>query len=315
MKYILLLLVLFASFGLTVSAQRDSVKSKISNARYFGINYENDYFTQTDEYYTQGIKLEAVGPVFRYSPIMWLLPYLKHTTIQYGLTAVQDCFTPTSISSDSILRGDRPFAGYIYLGHTKTSFDYAKKQALTAEVDVGEIGQCAECEAEQKEIHKYGNNIQPTGWQYQIGTGLYLNYKLRYEKAIYADTAIDIDATGQISMGTVYDNALAGITLHLGKMQSYFIGNHTSKFQLYGIVQAWVEGVGYNGTLEGALFTHNSIYTISPKALTPILFGDSYGVCLSYHKTSVTYSVTHITNEFSTGVYHGWGHLNINIYF
>jgi len=31
--------------------------------------------------------------------------------------------------------------------------------------------------------------------------------------------------------------------------------------------------------------------------ILPYCFGDSYGVCLSYHKTSITYAVTHITNE------------------
>jgi lipid A 3-O-deacylase len=304
---------LFILIVINVSAQKDS--SKTSNYNFIRINYENDYFTQTDIYYTQGIRLESVNPIYRYSPIMYLLPHLSNSTIQYGLAAVQDCFTPTSINADTIQKGDRPYAGYIYLGHYKTSANYLKKELLNAELDVGEIGACAACEAEQKEIHKYGNNIQPEGWKYQIGTGLMLNYKLRYEKAVYADTAIDVDAIGQINAGTVFDNALAGITIHAGKMQSYFLGNHTSAFQLYGTIQAWVEGVGYNATLQGDLFTNNSIYTINQKQVTPVVFGDSYGLCLSWHKVAVNYSVTHITNEIATGVYHGWGHLDITVYF
>ena len=301
--------------GTNTSAQKDSSGTKTSNYNYLRINYENDYFTQTDIYYTQGIRIESVNPIYRYSPIMWLLPRLNNSTVQYGLAAVQDCFTPTNISLDTIQKGDRPYAGYIYLGHYKTSVDYYKKQLMTAELDVGEIGACAECEAEQKEIHKYGNNVQPEGWKYQIGTGLMLNYKLRYEKALFADTAIDLDAVGQVNAGTVFDNALAGLTLHIGKMQSYFIGNHTTAFQLYGTVQAWVEGVAYNGTLQGDLFTRNSVYTLTQKQITPIVFGDSYGLCLSWHKVAVNYFVTHITNEIQTGVYHGWGHLDITIYF
>jgi len=301
--------------GTNTSAQKDSSRTKTSNYNYLRINYENDYFTQTDIYYTQGIRIESVNPIYRYSPIMWLLPRLNNSTVQYGLAAVQDCFTPTNISLDTIQKGDRPYAGYIYLGHYKTSVDYYKKQLMTAELDVGEIGACAECEAEQKEIHKYGNNVQPEGWKYQIGTGLMLNYKLRYEKALFADTAIDLDAVGQVNAGTVFDNALAGLTLHIGKMQSYFIGNHTTAFQLYGTVQAWVEGVAYNGTLQGDLFTRNSVYTLTQKQITPIVFGDSYGLCLSWHKVAVNYFVTHITNEIQTGVYHGWGHLDITIYF
>jgi len=300
--------------GTNAFAQHDS--ARISTIKFIRLNYENDFFTQTDEYYTQGIKLESVDPAFRYSPIMWLLPRLSHSDVQYGLSAVQDCFTPTSISSDSILKGDHPFAGYVYLGHYKTSADYYKKQLLTAELDVGEIGACAECAEEQKAIHDaVPGNIPPQGWQYQIATGIMLDYKLRYEKALYADTAVDVDAVGQITAGTVYDNALAGITFHFGKMRSYFLTDRTSSFQLYGIVQGWVEGVGYNGTMQGDLFTNNSVYTLKYKEMSPLVYGDSYGICLSWNKTSITYSVTHITQEIKAGSYHGWGHIDFAHYF
>lgn len=311
-QIIAFLLVLF--YGTIVSAQQDLLGVHTSNIHFVRLNYENDFFTQTDEYYTQGIKLESESPAFTYSPIMLLLPHLKNSVMQFGLSAVQDCFTPTSITSPTILHGDRPFAGYIYLGHYKISSDLYKKQKLTSEIDLGEIGLCAECKQEQEAIHKATNNAQPDGWQYQIGTGLFLDYKLRYEKALYVDTAIDIDAVGQLNAGTVYDNALLGITLHLGKMHPYFSGNRTDKFQLYGIVQAWAEGVGYNGTLQGALFTKNSAYTLPQNEMNRVVFGDSYGLCLSHGKISAVYSVTLITNEIITGTYHGWGHIDITYY-
>lgn len=316
MKYACILLLFVILRGTNAFAQKDSSGIKISSDKFIRLNYENDFFTQTDDYYTQGIKLEGVNPLFRYSPVMWLLPQLANATVQYGLSAVQDCFTPTSITSNTILYGDRPFAGYIYLGHYKISANYYKKQLLTSEVDVGAIGSCAECEEEQKAIHSaVPGNIQPDGWQYQIATGIMLNYKVRYEKALYSDTAVDVDAVEQVNAGTVYDNALAGITLHLGKMQSYFLTDHKSSFQLYAVVQGWVEGVAYNGTMQGDLFTHNSIYTLSYKQISPLVFCDSYGVCLSRKKISITYSVTHISNEIITGNYHGWGHIDITIYF
>jgi lipid A 3-O-deacylase len=313
MKYIITLFV-FIILGTNGFAQRDS--SRISTNKFIRFNYENDFFTQADQYYTQGLKLEAVSPAFRYSPIMWLLPRLSHSDVQYGLSAVQDCFTPTSIRSASILRGDRPFAGYVYLGHYKTSADYYKKQLMTAELDVGEIGACAECAEEQKAIHDaVPGNVPPKGWQFQIATGIMVNYKLRYEKALYADTAVDVDAIGQLNAGTVYDNALAGIAFHFGKMRSYFLTDRTSAFQLYGVVQGWVEGVGYNGTMQGDMFTNNSIYTLTRKEISPLVYGDSYGICLSWNKTSFTYSVTHISQEMISGSYHGWGHIDITHYF
>jgi lipid A 3-O-deacylase len=68
-------------------------KDSVSNS-FIRLNYENDYFTTTDDYYTQGIKLEVASPAFRYSPFMWLLPALSNSAKQYTLSAVQDCFTP-----------------------------------------------------------------------------------------------------------------------------------------------------------------------------------------------------------------------------
>jgi lipid A 3-O-deacylase len=307
---LLLATLYFSSF-----AQCDTLTNRISKTAFVRLNYENDYFTATDDYYTQGIKLESASPAYRYSPIMFLLPGLTNSTKQYGLTLVQDCFTPTSISSDSILKGNRPFAGYIYLGHYKKSANYYKKQMLTAEVDIGAIGACAECEEEQKAIHHLPGNTQPLGWQYQIGTGAFVNYMLRYEKALYADTAVDVIGLAQLTTGTVYDNLLAGVTLHLGKKNSYFLLEHTSKFQLYGVVQGWVQGVAYNGTMQGALFTDNSIYTLSYNQLSHIVYGDSYGLCFSWNKIELLYSVTHITNEIVSGTYHGWGHISITKYF
>ena len=315
MKYSLFPFVYIALCTFDCLGQKDSV-SGLSHDKSIAINYENDFFTGTDYYYTQGIRIESVNPLFRYSPVMLLLPQLSHSTVQYGLAGAQDCFTPTSITSPTILYGDEPFAGYIYLGHYKVSADNYQKQMLSAELDLGEIGPCAECEEEQKAIHRwFPGNIQPDGWQYQIGTGVMVNYKLRFEKALYTDTAVSINAYGQINAGTVYDNACAGFSLHIGKMQSCFSINHNPAFQIYGTVKVWVEGVGYNGTMQGALFTNNSVYTLSSKELNHIVLGSSYSVCLSYHKMQLEYSTTKITNEIIKGLNHGWGHIGITRYF
>ena len=37
--------------------------------RYFRFSYDNDFFTKTDEYYTQGINIELVSPTLRYNPL------------------------------------------------------------------------------------------------------------------------------------------------------------------------------------------------------------------------------------------------------
>jgi lipid A 3-O-deacylase len=302
-------------FVLNATAQHDSVTSRVSHNAFIKLNYENDYFIGTDDYYTQGIKLEIAFPWLRYSPVMFLLPKLSNATTQYEINFVQDCFTPTSITVPTIQYGDRPYAGYIYLGHEKTSAREDKQEKLTAELDAGEIGQCAECEEEQKAIHSAIHDRQPDGWKYQIGTSLMLNYKLLYEKGIIRDSAIGISGFGGLNAGTIYDNAIVGGKLRMGKMQSYFAGNRTRKLQLYTFFEGWVEGMAYNATLQGALFSDNSIYTLSPGAIDHVVFGYQFGICLSYKSIYLEYYATHISLEIANGDYHGWGHIGIAAYF
>lgn len=305
---LLTLLCAFAAYG-----QHDSVA--ISTNKSITLNYENDYFTGTDIYYTQGIKLELVFPFLRYSPIMYLLPRLSNSTVRYEVNFDQDCFTPTSITVDSIQRGDRPYSGYIYLGHVKTSTQADKKQKLEAEADVGTLGKCAVCEQEQKMIHRWINDRQPDGWKYQTASELMLNYRLKYEKGLLNDTSIDISGYGQVEAGNIYDNAILGGQLRMGKMQSYFAGNRTRKFQLYGFLDGWAKAVAYNATLQGGLFSNNNPYTLPYSAIDHFVLGYTYGICLSYKSILLEYSSTHITHEILNGEYHGWGHISIAGYF
>ena len=297
------------------SAQHDSATSSVSHNGFIKINYENDYFSGTDIYYTQGIKFEFAFPWLRYSPFMLLLPKLPNSVTQYELTAVQDCFTPTSITVDTIQKGDRPYAGYIYLGHEKISANEAKEEKLTSELDLGMLGSCAECEEEQQAIHRAISDRQPLGWQYQIAQGAMVNYKLLYEKGIMRDSTIDISGYGGINAGNVYDNGIVGGKLRMGKMQHYFAGNRTRKLQLYAFLEGWMEGVAYNATLQGLLFTDNSVYTLSRNNIDPIVLGYTYGICLSYKSISLEYTTTHITYEIVNSRYHGWGHIGIAGYF
>jgi hypothetical protein len=167
------------------------------------------------------------------------------------------------------------------------------------------------CEEEQKAIHKAINDRQPDGWKYQIGTEIMVNYRMRYEKGIMHDTAMDISLYSGFDIGTVHDNAIAGGRLRLGKMQAYFAGNRTRKFQLYTFLDGWVEGMAYNATLQGGLFSNNNPYTLSSNAINHIVLGYTYGICLSYKSISLEYTSTHITHEILMGEYHGWGHIGI----
>jgi len=301
-------------FAVNSLSQSDSTRGRTGDWRYFSYTYSNDFFNETDRYFTQEIHPELVLPVFRKLPFMKLLLQLRGATLRYGLSATQDCFTPASIRRDTILRGDRPYSGTIFLSHFKVSNQEEKKQRLTAQIDLGAMGPCAKCEEEQKGIHKMLVNIQPLGWEFQISNDLYLNYRLRYEKGIFGLRYIDLGGIGEINAGTVYNNATVGLTLRFGKMRPYFENSRSKKFQFYGFAQGWIKGVAYNATLQGGPFS-KSIYVLGAPEISPVVLRGDFGARFSYKEIGIEFCRVFITREIRTWWSHGWGYISIIAYF
>jgi lipid A 3-O-deacylase len=320
-KIIAFLLVLF--FSTQGKAQSDtSFLSKIGSARYISHDYENDFFDATDIYYTQGIRYELVLPYLKIASVGHALVRLKHDAkLYYGASLVQECYTPSSIRRDTVFTGDRPFASVAYTGRFLVSNDSVRKQRLTSEIDLGLIGPCAQCAEEQKAIHKALVNIQPLGWQYQISQDIILTYSVGWDKSMYENKYVGLIFQTASKVGTMYDNARAGLLIRSGRMLSYFESiapgesREAKKLQVYGYVKGWAEGVGYNATMQGGLFDRKSIYTLQPDKIERLVYGVQYGLIFSWKKFSLQYSKVLISPEFKNGLSHGWGHCNITVAF
>ncbi|MGZ4037730.1 MAG: lipid A-modifier LpxR family protein, partial [Bacteroidia bacterium] len=171
MAHRIVALLMFSGMYFAASAQSDTSDYSKTN-RYAHLFYENDFFSATDRYYTQGISGDFIAPIIRYSPVSYLLFRLnKRSQHYYGIAFEQDCFTPRSIRYDTLNTTERPYGANMYLSHFLTSIDPVKKRRLTTRLDLGIVGPCARCEDEQKAIHKALKNIRPLGWEYQIGSG------------------------------------------------------------------------------------------------------------------------------------------------
>ncbi len=303
---------------------QDSVRkpNELSAFRYISHDYDNDVFTNTDIYYTQGIRYELVFPALRKNPLSHaLLGFRKNSVRHYGITLDQKCYTPTHLRSDSILHGDRPYASVLFAGAFLTSNDEANKQRLKSELDLGVTGHCALCDDEQKAIHRVLVDPIPQGWGYQIGQDVVINYSLTYDKGIINAKYVNFILEGKAEAGTLNDEVTAAGLFRLGKMYSYFSAiragenAEAKKFSFYGFARAWVEGVGYNATLQGGVFDQGSVYTIPNRDVERLVYGYQYGLIFSYKKLGLEYSLIHITPEFRTGMMHAWGKINITVAF
>jgi len=285
---------------------------------YIKLNYENDFFTATDRYYTQGIQLTVIHPAIKYSPFSKILIRLKNATSNYyGASLEQNCFTPRSIRhTEGIFYNERPYSGTFFLSHHLSSLNFKKQMALKTQLDIGGIGKCAKCEDEQKAIHKALVNIQPLGWEYQLKNDIYLNYKLGFEKGILNSKYLQLFALTTMRVGTIYNDFSVGLNLRVGLFSNYFknLGleknyslTNSSKYRAFLVVKSNTKTVAYNATLQGGAFSKNNIYTLNANQITRLLYDAGAYVVLAYKHFSLEYGYFYTTKEFENGLDHGWG--------
>ncbi|HTF03079.1 MAG TPA: lipid A deacylase LpxR family protein [Bacteroidia bacterium] len=315
------LLILFQLLPVFISAQE---KDTVPLLRSFGIAYENDLLViaiknnPTDYYYTGGSFIEFNLPCLIKNPLSKILVKLPHGRNEsFGISASNLGFTPTSIQSDSILTGDRPFSGTLYLGFNRVSCNGEKQVRLTSRLDLGVIGPGAFGYETQKFIHAHTNNPEPHGWQFQVANDVYVNYSLKLEKGLLAKKhALDLTGYGIVNAGTVYTNAGLGLKIRAGRMNPYFTApGYSNRLQVWVYASAESKVIARDATLQGGLFNTSSAYFIAPENMKRILFSGSAGIVFAFHRLRVEYYNTFISPEFVAGKAHAWGHLGMHYVF
>lgn len=179
----------------------DSTESVITPDQSWTANFyfENDLFSNTDQQYTNGVRLSFVSPEidsFIDDPDLpgwmrdanrWLAP-LDPEPVQLGddasrrliFTLGQLMFTPKDRERTTVDPHDRPYAGWLYMGfgyHTQT-----RNRMNSFEVNLGMVGPAALAEESQNFIHDLRGFEQFEGWDNQLHNepGLQLIYEHKY---------------------------------------------------------------------------------------------------------------------------------------
>ncbi|GAB2791791.1 hypothetical protein GCM10027275_40800 [Rhabdobacter roseus] len=285
--------------------------------RYLRLHYDNDYFTASDYYYTQGYQLEAVHPVLKKNPLTKVLVRLPGSATRYGLALEHIGFTPTHIDRPEVLRGDRPFAAAIFIKSFTVSTDTVQRVRVSAGLSTGVLGPVAFGEGMQSTLHRWLGGAEPLGWKHQIRNDLVLNYELNYERELYSLARfLTLHSLLQLRAGTLSTRAQAGFTMMLGKFNGPF-GNASvmqkKPFQLYIYGQPLVSLVGHDATLQGGLFNRKSTYILSAADLTRSTLQYNLGGVFQYKKLLLEYYLTLLSREFETGRNHRWGGVRLGL--
>lgn len=154
---------------------------------------ENDLFGETDLHYTNGIRFSCVSPdLSSYLEDKQLPPWVRKVNNKlrffHGLKKGDDpklqrnlvvslgqlMFTPSDNDQKEIIKDDRPYAGYLYMGfayHTRDA-----EQLDTLEVNVGMIGPASLAEESQDFIHDLRAIDKFQGWDNQLDNELGLQF-------------------------------------------------------------------------------------------------------------------------------------------
>lgn len=185
---------------------------------------ENDYFTDTDRYYTSGIKLDYLTPSSFPDPVRNLL---QNTVWSGGKDAVmrtqfsigQNLYTPSDIRIAVPQPNDRPYAAWLYASYgiiaewpdTVTNLD----------LEIGVVGPDAGGKWAQTKAHEWFGGRTPRGWDLQVenrfGADLTLERTWRrFELPAVLGVSAKIEPGIGATVGNVLDEAYVGATLRIG---------------------------------------------------------------------------------------------------
>jgi len=302
------------------SAQRISntaLYRDVSSLKYFRLYYENDYFSTTDKYYTQGINLEYIHPNIGNFFTSKSLIRLRSKETKVGISLEQEGYTPTRISSSEILVGDRPYAAGLFLKTFSIVNDPVRRERISSALSIGAIGPVTGGKEIQDGIHQLIHYTMPQGWHNQIRNDIILNYQLEYEHGLVnSEKYFLLSVKTGARLGTFNTKAYTGVILMAGYLDDPFknFSMLKRKNQVYLYVEPLLNIVGYDATLQGGLFNKTSPYTIKSTDINRVAFQGNTGIVFKINTVHLEYFQSYLTKEFKTGRSHLWGGIRIGWY-
>lgn len=284
----------------------------------FAFLLENDTFSGSDRYYTNGFLFAWRAP--SYDPPDWLatltdrpsLLFPAGGTARWGLAFGQKKFTPEDTLARDPDPRDRPYAGWLY--GALTLYSYTARELGSLELQLGVVGPSALGEWVQNTTHDLLNIDRAYGWDAQIkdepGINLVLNRQWRLNQpADAAGRQFGLVPSVAVSLGNVQTYAGAGVLLRYGTELEADFGpprarpvsagsiffQPTGRFGWYGFLGLEGRVVAQDITLDGNTWRDSRSVEREP------LVGDaSLGVAFVFPAARLTATYTLRSKEFET---------------
>ncbi len=279
---------------------------------------ENDLFSGTDRYYTNGFTFAWRSS--SYDPPSWLealtgrgSPFFPEGgTARWGLAFGQKIFTPTDTQRRNPDPLDRPYAGWLYGALSLTS--YTDRQYGGLELQLGVVGPSALGEQVQNNVHDFMNIDRALGWDFQLkdepGLNLLAYRMWRQNWATGRDgLSVGIVPNVAVSLGNVQTYASAGMLLRFGNALEVDFGPPRIRPAIAGSAfyrpdrrWGWYVFAGAEGRVVGRdIFIEGNTWRESRgQDLEPVVGDASAGAVFVTPWARLTLAYTARSREFTT---------------
>lgn len=279
--------------------------------RYVRIHYENDLFTGTDRYYSQGINTEFVHPMFNKFFLHRILLKGKEAQ-QMGIALEHNSFTPSNIYSDSIVYGDRPYAATLTGRVFSVSYLEGMCARITSSFSFGVIGPAAGGRTMQSVIPQWIDDGKAKGWEHQIQNDIVLKYTVGMEcKILEIPDRLRFSGFTSAQLGTLNTRLSSGMVLVVGKLSKP--GTSGKQFTFHGYCQPMINFTGYDATLQGGMFNDTSPYTLEAGNLNRVTLQANVGLVMQAGPVYMEYFASFLSQEFRTGMRHTWAGVRLGV--
>jgi hypothetical protein len=302
-----------------IGASTASIAQTTADDGILTLQFENDLFGHTDQHFTHGTRLAWMAPEKRVP--QWVLDAASYVPIfdetaskRVVFSLGQSIFTPDDITTRDVIPGERPYAGWTYLGVGLVSV--ASDHLDNLQLDIGIVGPHAYAKDVQTQWHKWFGFKNPEGWDNQLRDepGFILTYERKWRRWKHFDLlGLDGDLTPHagVSLGNVLTQAAGGFTVRLGNdlARKYDYGPPRIRpslpgsdyFTSSGGIGWYVfAGIEARGVLRNIFLDGNSFRDSVSVDKKPLVGDIQAGIAFILGPTRLAYTHTWRSKEFET---------------
>ncbi len=273
------------------------------------VEEENDKYVvpTTDKHYTQGLHLTFLWPdndvPFGFQPLSRLTTLgMTNAIAKFGFQVGQNIYTPQNTVTPNLIRDDRPYAGWLWVGLIRETRGLTAGSIPTIDhiqLDLGVVGPNSLADDTQVWFHGVIQIARPRGWRHQLnnepGVALRLNRRwLLWDSS--ADTGLQAQLIPSFgaNLGNIDTSANLGAMMRVGRnIPDEFGATIEPAWGWYVFTKMAGHAVLRNEFLDGNLFSRS--HSVSKE---PAFLDVSLGVAVELQRLELSYTYNYHTPEF-----------------